>query len=85
MSLLSKGDEGSSVKILQEKLSEMGYSLDVDGIFGRDTDAAVRHFQSTWGLDVDGMVGPATHSKIHHEADKGWQVDEWDVDEWAND
>ncbi|MFF8378136.1 peptidoglycan-binding protein [Streptomyces sp. NPDC015661] len=59
--LLRKGDTGSSVSRLQSDLIIHGYPVgQVDGIFGKKTDAAVRQFQSDHDLVVDGIVGPAT-------------------------
>jgi len=51
---------GARVLALQEALRTQGISLDVDGIFGTQTDAAVRLFQSHRQLTIDGIVGPAT-------------------------
>ncbi|MEZ4393808.1 MAG: peptidoglycan-binding protein [Polyangiales bacterium] len=57
---LSRGDEGDLVMLLQEALSEAGYEVDVDGVFGADTERAVRRFQQANDLDVDGIVGDDT-------------------------
>lgn len=59
---LSKyGSTGSEVKTLQQKLKDLGfYNGDVDGIFGTQTQTAVRNFQRSVGITVDGIAGPAT-------------------------
>ena len=49
---------------LQRLLNEDGFGLEVDGLFGRDTDAAVRRFQREQGLDDDGVVGPLTWAAL---------------------
>jgi len=46
------------VRGLQAELNKEGLSVDVDGLFGRDTEAAVKRFQREHGLDDDGVVGP---------------------------
>jgi N-acetylmuramoyl-L-alanine amidase len=53
--------QGDDVSELQERLLSLGFAPDrVDGIFGSNTEKAVRRFQSGVGLAVDGSVGPET-------------------------
>lgn len=61
--LLKKGSTGDAVRRVQEALVAEGYELPkfgVDGIFGSETAAAVREFQTRWRMDVDGVVGDQT-------------------------
>lgn len=58
--MLRHGSTGSAVKWLQYELSQQGYILKVDGIFGPATEAAVRIFQNEHRLVCDGIVGPVT-------------------------
>lgn len=56
---------GSRCKELQEKLNTLGYSCGAaDGIFGKNTEAALLKFQKENGLSVDGYAGPATFAKL---------------------
>ncbi len=50
---------GNPVEILQRALH-----VQVDGEFGPETEAAVKHLQASRGLEVDGVVGPATWSAV---------------------
>src|SRR5258706_10793598 len=52
------------VEELQRLLNEDGFALAVDGLFGRDTDNAVRRFQREQSLDDDGIVGPLTWAAL---------------------
>jgi len=53
--------QGDDVAELQERLLSLGFSPDrVDGVFGTNTEQAVRRFQGGVGLAVDGSVGPET-------------------------
>lgn len=56
--------KGARVRKLQEDLAATGISIEVDGIFGSDTDAAVRQFQSDNNLEVDGIAGRVTQAKL---------------------
>ncbi len=53
-----------SVAALQEMLRAVKYDIAVDGLFGPQTDDAVRMFQEYAGLVVDGIVGPKTWQKL---------------------
>lgn len=58
---LQNGSRGEDVKVLQTALRDRGYySGRIDGIFGNQTEYAVRRFQSDHGLLVDGKAGPKT-------------------------
>ncbi|MBQ7866874.1 MAG: peptidoglycan-binding protein [Clostridia bacterium] len=66
--LLKKGDDGESVKAMQQRLKELGYyNGSVDGDFGGGTEEAVRLFQSQNGLDVDGVAAKKTFSLLYSE------------------
>lgn len=56
-----KGSAGSVVTQIQQKLSQWGYySGSVDGVYGSQTEKAVRQFQRKNGLTVDGVAGKQT-------------------------
>ncbi len=73
--LVRKGDQQHPVKTLQYLLRARGHNLTVDGIFGPNTDAAVRAFQQQKGLAVDGIVGPNTWSTLIITVKQGSQGD----------
>lgn len=52
---------GDDVAVLQQRLLDMGFDPGrCDGIFGRETEGALREFQRNVGLIPDGTVGPKT-------------------------
>ena len=60
------GSRSSDVKTLQELLNAKGYNAgSVDGIFGKNTRAAVLAFQNANGLAADGIVGKLTWAKLY--------------------
>lgn len=54
------GDRGSQVKLLQRKLN----ISQVDGIFGKQTEFVLKHFQTVNGLVPDGICGKLTIAKL---------------------
>jgi len=73
--LVRKGDQAHPVKTLQYLLRARGHNLTVDGIFGTQTDAAVRAYQQQKGLAVDGIVGPVTWAALIITVRQGSQGD----------
>jgi len=63
---LQKGDTGSKVKEVQQRLRELGYySATCDGNYGNVTVTAVKAFQKKNGLTQDGIVNEATLKKLN--------------------
>lgn len=64
---IRRGNIGPYVVIIQTELNRISENYpaipkipQIDGIFGKQTEAAVRKFQEIFNLQVDGIVGPAT-------------------------
>ncbi|MEH2150231.1 peptidoglycan-binding domain-containing protein [Nostoc sp.] len=67
---LEKGDQGPSVRNLQQKLRTAGfYQASVTQVYDASTQEAVRRFQKAAGLPVDGIVGAGTLQKL-----ESWQA-----------
>lgn len=64
MTTLRPGDRGAEVEQLQAQLCLWGAELLIDGIYGPDTEGAVRALQESVALRVDGIAGPATISAL---------------------
>ncbi|MFB2836615.1 glycoside hydrolase family protein, partial [Floridanema evergladense] len=56
--------QGDDVRQVQKALIKAGFNLQVDGIFGKDTDKAVRQFQKQKNLTVDGIAGIETQKAL---------------------
>lgn len=63
MPLIKMGDTGAAVVEAQRLLG----GVEVDGIFGEETDSATREFQAKHGLLVDGEIGPETWKALYNE------------------
>jgi hypothetical protein len=55
-----RGDRGPAVTHVQARLVALKWRIGVDGIFGTETDRAVRGFQQRKELAIDGIVGSRT-------------------------
>lgn len=90
--ILKSGDKDHPVKTLQHLLRARGHTVAVDGVFGSNTDAAVKAFQTSKGLVADGKVGPQTWKALiiqvqqgsHGEAVRGVQEEILFRDESGN-
>jgi peptidoglycan hydrolase-like protein with peptidoglycan-binding domain len=59
------GSQGTDVLNLQLALSYLGYIVGpLDGIYGEETQNAVRNFQRDEGLIPDGIAGEQTYSAL---------------------
>lgn len=62
---IKKGAKGAPVRWLQWELNnDLGLTLVVDGVFGQNTDKALRKFQENQGLVVDGICGRKTREAL---------------------
>ena len=59
--IIDRTDKGENVKQLQVALTAAGYSTKgTDGIFGDNTEKALKAFQSKYASPADGIYGPKT-------------------------
>lgn len=75
MAILKQGSRGDEVKAMQDKLKQLGFEIESDGIFGKMTHAAVITLQTVFGYDIDGDVGPATQKLIEQQLGYGWNLE----------
>lgn len=57
---VKRGASGNITRLIQERLNSVGFSLSTDGIFGGNTENAVKVFQKNRGLEQDGIIGRNT-------------------------
>ena len=57
--VVKRGDRGSAVQKIQEELG-----ITADGVFGAQTERAVKRFQRSHDLVPDGIVGPLTRGAL---------------------
>jgi peptidoglycan hydrolase-like protein with peptidoglycan-binding domain len=72
--VLKRGSNDIAVRDLQEALKALGHNPGpIDGVFGAQTEAAIRAFQQAREIPVDGVVGLVTWRNID-EADQSHPV-----------
>ncbi|MHB8148917.1 MAG: peptidoglycan-binding domain-containing protein [Desulfobulbia bacterium] len=65
MAIYKNGSTGDDVTRIQKALKDAGfYQGEPDGVFGSQTEIALKNFQTASGLGADGIVGPATWGKL---------------------
>jgi len=59
------GDPPDSVGLIQQALSDLGFGISADGVFGPDTDSAVTAYKTSKGITPnDPVVGPETMTAL---------------------
>lgn len=76
MANLKNGSKGPEIEKLQNDLNALGFTIGVDGIFGKDTLSAVEQLQWMFGYTVDGIVGEGTEKLIAAQKAGGWKASE---------
>lgn len=70
INILTYGDAGDNVIILQEKLKILGYfPFNIDGSYAEKTEEAVRKFQENNGLEVTGIANLKTMQTLYEKTD----------------
>jgi peptidoglycan hydrolase-like protein with peptidoglycan-binding domain len=69
--LVKRPTDRFPVRPLQQLLRARGHTVAVDGIFGPQTEAAVKAFQQSRGLAADGIVGPQTWGRLVVQVKRG--------------
>jgi peptidoglycan hydrolase-like protein with peptidoglycan-binding domain len=64
---LKKGMSGEDVTWVQNRLSELGYSLVISNLYDDATFSAVKAFQTQNGLEADGLAGQQTFAVLKSE------------------
>lgn len=86
---LKPGDSGPAVRRLQVRVagwyprSNTRVHFLLDGVYGRQTRAAVAAFQSHYGIEADGVAGRATMAILARLADKDGSTAHFDWSEFA--
>ncbi|MBQ9544961.1 MAG: peptidoglycan-binding protein [Clostridia bacterium] len=69
---LRRGDAGNDVTTIQQQLDRIAINypvipvVEVDGVFGSDTEKQVKEFQRIFSLTPDGVVGRVTWNRISY-------------------
>lgn len=65
--LVQIGDTGADVSFIQKLLWDMKYTIEVDGVFGSGTEAAVKKFQQDHFLEQTGKVNSLVRGAMQEE------------------
>ena len=66
--IIKQGSRGNYVCIAQDDLNTLGYRTGgLDGVFGAQTNTAVRNYQKAKGLSVDGIIGCNTWRALQED------------------
>jgi zinc D-Ala-D-Ala carboxypeptidase len=69
--ILRRGDRNAAVRVIQYLLDDRGRAVTIDGIFGSNTETAVKGFQADNDLQKDGIVSDLTWSHLIRTLQQG--------------
>jgi len=82
---LRSGAKGDGVKIVQDVLADMRFNLaksfakgGPDGIFGQETEAAIKAYQKDKGLVPDGVAGAQTLKAMDADVAGNYRLEQRD-------
>ncbi len=58
--MIKRGDKGGDVVAWQNILATQGYQIQVDGVFGPETEVSTKDYQRRLEVPADGIVGDGT-------------------------
>lgn len=67
---LSKGARGSQVTQVQKYLFDIGYTVDIDGWFGNQTETLLKEYQAKNFMKVTGMADAVTVGALQEDSNK---------------
>ncbi len=71
--MIRLGNHNDEVLQWQAFLSQLGYDVSVDGVYGQGTYNATVHYQQSYGLTADGVVGANTYAwAVSHGYEGGY-------------
>lgn len=60
-----QGDESAEIAAIQQKLVMAGFDIGIpDGVYGTQTETAIKQYQASQGLTADGIVGAQTYLSL---------------------
>ncbi|WP_309640702.1 peptidoglycan-binding protein [Flavobacterium sp.] len=68
--VLSKGARGSEVTQIQKYLYEIGYTIEIDGWFGNQTETLLKEYQSQNAMSVTGIADAMTIGALQEDANQ---------------
>ncbi|NLI91257.1 MAG: LysM peptidoglycan-binding domain-containing protein [Peptococcaceae bacterium] len=69
------GSIGYPVRKIQQAMSAIGYALDIDGVFGVQTEDILYHIQMKYPeIPLDGLYGPETRVVMENMLDSGFHI-----------
>ena len=73
--LIHHGEHDANVLKLQQQLHRLGYPIAADGVFGPQTEAALRDAQAHAGVAPNGIAGPPSMLALGNLEARGYQAD----------